>query len=40
MVKQAEEDKKNEDEEDEAAHVELHVPGDDDGNEPTDEATI
>ena len=34
------EDEKSEDEEDEAAHIELQVPGDDDGNEPTDEAAI
>ena len=35
-----EEDEESEDEEDAAAHVELQVPGDDGGNEPTDKAAI
>ena len=34
------EDEESEDEEDADAHVELQGPGDDGGNEPTDEAAI
>ena len=34
------EDEESEDEEDADAHVELLGPGDDGGNEPTDEAAI